>query len=216
MRCSLIPSVRAHGASAEVWPCDHPHRKRSWEMSQRFLLRTEIRQKVLKIQPGAPFHHHHAVLQAARSVSVWNQQAGPDPERPARLTQVESERSHSALHLVSGCEISEPTHARTHSAAQLTLLTSALSQVPLKLEASAGRNRHEWSFMNIWPSLNSSLRSLKLSSISGGTNFISSKFLTHFGWFPFGKGAFLLLPTKHPSSIASSRDSCRKTWPFCY
>lgn len=107
-------------------------------------------------------------------------------------------------------------HARTHSAAQLTLLTSALSQVPLKLEASAGRNRHEWSFMNIWPSLNSSLRSLKLSSISGGTNFISSKFLTHFDWFPFGKGAFLLLPTKHPSSIASSRDSCRKTWPFCY
>lgn len=116
MRCSLIPSVRAHGASAEVWPCDHPHRKRSWEMSQRFLLRTEIRQKVLKIQPGAPFHHHHAVLQAARSVSVWNQQAGPDPERPARLTQVESERSHSALHLVSGCEISEPTHTQCGSA----------------------------------------------------------------------------------------------------
>lgn len=44
---------------------------------------------------------HHVVQLAARTVSVRNQQAGPDPERPARVPEVESERSHPAVYLVS-------------------------------------------------------------------------------------------------------------------
>lgn len=42
----------------------------------------------------------HALL-CSQPVSVRNQQAGPDPERPARVPEMESERIHPAVYLVS-------------------------------------------------------------------------------------------------------------------
>lgn len=42
----------------------------------------------------------HALLRPARPLSVPNQQAGPDPERPARFAEMDPERSHPAVHLV--------------------------------------------------------------------------------------------------------------------
>lgn len=60
---------------------------------------------------------HHGVLRSPRSVSVWNHQAGADPERPARLHEVGSERLHPAVYLVSEDNVpAPPPPPRTSSA----------------------------------------------------------------------------------------------------
>lgn len=53
-------------------------------MSQRFILGKRVGHGVFCAQP----------------VSIRNQQAGPDPERPTGLHEMESERIYPAVHLV--------------------------------------------------------------------------------------------------------------------
>lgn len=75
------------GAAAGNWTRDHPNRKKNLR-----LVRESERSST---QEGGGY----GVL-CAQPVSVRNQQAGPDPELPTGLHEMESERIHPALYLV--------------------------------------------------------------------------------------------------------------------
>lgn len=75
----------------DMWPVTQEEELKNWVTDS-----SSTRRKAQD-----PEKQHHAVQRCARSVSVRNLQAGPDPERPARVSEVESERSHSAVYLVS-------------------------------------------------------------------------------------------------------------------
>lgn len=88
--CVMMLKVESSCRSLDMWPStQEEERVEKWVRDSSSAETSN--------QPAAD----HGALRCPQSVSVWNQQAGADPERPARLHEVGSERIHSAVYLVS-------------------------------------------------------------------------------------------------------------------
>lgn len=89
-------------------------------MSQRFFRESE--------RSSTKAGRGHGVL-CAQPVSVRNQQAGPDPERPTGLHEMESERIHPAVYLVRERAENrldpQTSHARLRCKQMLTAMSCA-------------------------------------------------------------------------------------------